>query len=238
MTGGATASVAGTLFQDLGGGLDLRSDILQVSGGARLIGTGASALVDLVGSSASTAGGLLTVSSGAVLELLRASAPLLNLTRNAALTTERTLVELSGGAAVKLGQLTALTASRLTIKGHGLSLGGGAAMSVAGDLFRIANGSTLRITDGALLSLSGSSSLTVTGALVNFVGSGNTLSISNNLCAGGGCSMIGNLPVLVTGTGTISLTDPLRNLGNNTLTIAPGSAVISVAGSAQVKQGP
>jgi hypothetical protein len=50
--------------------------------------------------------------------------------------------------------------------------------------------------------------------------------------------MIGNLPVLVTGTGTISLTDPLRNLGNNTLTIAPGSAVISVAGSAQVKQGP
>jgi len=43
--------------------------------------------------------------------------------------------------------------------------------------------------------------------------------------------MIGNLPVFVAGGGTISLSNPVVNLsGNNTLTIAPGSAVISVTG--------
>jgi hypothetical protein len=147
-------------------------------------------------------------------------------------------VDLSGGASVKLGQLVALTASSLTVKGHALSLAGGARLTVAGDLFRIAGGSTLTVTSGALLSLTGSSSLNVAGALVNFIGSGNTLSISNNLC-GGACTMVGNLPVLVKGGGSISLANPILNLsGGNTLTIAPGSAVITVTGGAQVKQGP
>src|SRR6185295_19878308 len=105
--------------------------------------------------------------------------------------------------------------------------------------FRIANGSSLTFTNGALLSLSGNSTLNITGALINFIGTGNTVSITNNLCGNGGCSMIGNLPVLVAGGGTVSLSNPVLNLtGNNTLTIAPGSAVISVTGGAQVKQGP
>ena len=42
-----------------------------------------------------------------------------------------------------------------------------------------------RFTNGALLSLGGGSTLNVTGALVNFIGTGNTLSISNTLCANG-----------------------------------------------------
>ena len=234
--GGAAFSLAGTLFQDQNGGLDLASDVVRASGGASLIASGASALVDLVGSSASTAGSLLAVSGGAVVDLVRASAPLLSLTRSAALTTERSLVEVSTGAVVKLSQMTALTASNLTIKGHGVSLSGGATMTVAGDLFRVAGGSTLTITNGALLSLGGGSALNVTGALVNFIGTGNTLSISNTLCATG-CTMIGNLPVLATGGGSISLSNPILNLAGNTLTIAPGSAVISVTGGAQVKQG-
>lgn len=236
---GAAFSLAGTLFQDQNGGLDLASDAVRASGGASLIGSGATALVDLVGSSASTAGNLLAVSGGAVVDLVRASAPLLSLTRSAALTIERSLVEVSTGAVVKLSQMTALTASSLTIKGHGVSLSGGATMTVAGDLFRIANGSTLTLTNGALLSLSGGSTLNITGPLINFIGTGNTLSITNNLCGNGGCSMIGNLPVFVAGGGTISLRNPVVNLsGNNTLTIAPGSAVISVTSGAQVKQGP
>lgn len=52
--------------------------------------------------------------------------------------------------------------------------------------------------------------------------------------------MIGNLPVFVAGGGTISLTNPIVNNppgSNNTLQIAPGAAVISVTGGAQVKQG-
>jgi hypothetical protein len=237
--GGATFRLTGTLFQDANGGLDLRSDVLQASGGASLIGSGASALVDLVGSSATTAGSLLAVSGGAVVDLVSASAPLLSLTRSAALTTERSLVDLSN-AAVKLGQMTALSASALTIKGHGVSLAGTTTMAVAGDLFRLANGSTLTLTNGALLSLSGSSSLSVTGALVNFIGTGNTLSITNNLCASGSCTMIGSLRVLLTGgatVGNLTLTNPLLNAAGNTVTIAPSAAVISVDGAAQVKQG-
>jgi hypothetical protein len=240
--GGATFTLAGTLFQDANGGLDLRSDVLQTSGGASLIGSGASALVDLVGSSASSAGSLLTVSGGAVVDLVRASAPLLSLTRSAALTTERSLVDLSNGAAVKLSQMTVLSASALTIKGHGVSLAGNATMTVAGDLFRLVNGSRLTLTNGALLSLSGTSSLSVTGALVNFIGTGNTLSITNNLCGNGGCAMLGSLPVLLTGGATpanVILANPVLNaIGNgNTLYIAPGAAAISVDGAAQVKQG-
>jgi FecR-like protein len=235
--GGATFSLTGTLFHDQNGGVNLTSDILSVSGGS-FLGSGTSALVDLVGSSASAAGSLLSVSSGAVVDLVRASAPLLGLTRGAALTTDRALVEVSSGAAVKLGLMTALTASTLTIKGHALSLTGGATMFVAGDLFRIANGSTLTLTNGALLSLSGGSALNITGALINFIGTGNTVSITNGLCAGGGCSLIGSLPVFVAGGGTINLaSNPILNLAGNTLHIAPGSAAISVTGGAQVKQG-
>ncbi len=221
LDGWSAMSLTGTLFHDQNGGLDFSSDVVRASGGASLIGSGASALVDLVGSSASAAGTLLSVSGGAVVDLVRASAPLLSLTQRAALTTERSLVEVSSGAVVKLSQMTALTASNLTIKGHGVSLRGGATMTVAGDLFRIANGSTL------------------TGALINFIGTGNTLSITNNLCGNGGCSMIGNLPVYVAGGGTINLgNNPILNLAGNTLDIKQGSAVISVTGGAQVKLGP
>jgi hypothetical protein len=239
LDGGSAVNLTGTLLHDQNGGLDLSSDIVRASGGASLIGSGASALVDLVGSSASVAGTLLSVSGGAVVDLVRASAPLLSLTQRAALTTERSLVEVSSGAAVKLSQMTALTASSLTIKGHGVSLSTSATMTVAGDLFRIANGSTLTLTNGALLSLSGGSTLNIAGALINFIGTGNTLSITNNLCGTGGCSMIGNLPVYVASGGTINLgSNPILNLAGNTLDIKPGSAAISVTGGAQVKLGP
>jgi FecR-like protein len=236
LSGGARLTLSGGLFQDQDGGLDLQSDALRLSG-ARFTASSAAPVVDLAGTAAHMTGGLLSASGGALLELLNASAPLLALTRNAALTTERNLVDLSGGVSARVGQLASLTASSLAVKGHVLSVTNGARLSVTGDLFRLASGSTLTVTNGALLSLSGGSTLRVAGALVNFIGSGNTLSISNNLC-GGACTMVGNLPVLVTGGGSISLTNPIVNLGGNTLAIAPGSAVITVTGGAQVKQGP
>jgi FecR-like protein len=239
--GGSRFTLVDSLLRDQGGVLALRSDFLRLSVGSSFVGGGTSALVDLVGSNASAAGGLLSVSSGAVMDLVNASAPLLSLTRSAALATGSSLADLSGGASVRLGQLASLTASRLTIQGHGVSLSGGATMTVAGDLFRIANGSTLTIANGALLSLSGGSSLTVGGALINFIGTGNTLSISNNLC-GNGCTMIGNLPVFVPAgvavNQAIKLANPILNLTGNTLNIAKGSAAIVVTGGAQVKQGP
>jgi len=43
----------------------------------------------------------------------------------------------------------------------------------------------------------------------------------------------------VAGGGTITLgSNPITNLVGNTLDVKPGSAVISVTGGAQVKQGP
>jgi FecR protein len=237
LSGGARVSLAGSLFQDQSGGLDLRSDLLRLGGSAELVGSGSSALVSLAGSSAATAGGLLTASGTAVMDLLSASAPLLSLTAGAALTTERALADLTNSAQVSLGQLTSLTASSLAVRGDALALAGAAKMTVAGDLFRIAGGSTLTITGGALLNLSGASTLTLGGALINFVGTGNTLSISNALC-GGACTLLGGLPVLVTGAGSITITDPVKNLGGNTVNITPGSAAIVVGGTAQLKPTP
>jgi len=50
------------------------------------------------------------------------------------------------------------------------------------------------------------------------------------------------LPVLLTGgatAGNVTLSNPVLNAGvaNNNLNITPGSAVISVTGGAQIKQG-
>ena len=241
LDGSANASLAGGLFQDVDGALTLSSDFLRLTGAGRLRGTGASALVDLSGTRAATAGAVVTASNSAVLDLISASAPLLSMTRSAALATGNNLADISGGATVKLGQLAALTGSTLAVQGHALSLAGSATMTVSGDLFRLAGGSTMTITNGALLHLSGSSILNVAGALVNFIGTGNTLSITNNLCAGGGCSMIGNIPVLVTGGASLTLgSNAFPNLGQNrnTLSLSPNAAVISVSGSAAVKQGP
>jgi len=241
LDGGATASLAGALFQDVDGVLTLRADFLRLTGSGRLLGTGAAALVDLAGTRAAAAGSVLAMSNSAVLDLISASAPLLSMTRSAALATGSNLADISGGATVRLGQLAALTGSTLTVQGHALSLAGSATMTVSGDLFRLAGGSAMTITNGALLSLSGSSILNVAGALVNFIGTGNSLSITNNLCAAGGCTLVGNIPVLVTGGATLSLgNNPFPNLGQsqNTLTLSPNAAVISVSGAAQVKQGP
>jgi hypothetical protein len=238
LSGGGQFSLVGSLLQDQNGTLALSSDVLGLSTGATFVGSGASALVDLVGSSASTAGGLLSVSGGAVMDLVKASAPLLSLTRNAALVTGNNLADISGGATVTLAQLASLSASNLVVQGHALSLSGGARMTVGGDLFRLADRSTLTIANGALLNLSGGAVLNVGGALVNFIGTGNTLNITNTLC-GGGCTMVGGLPVLVTGGATLTLTsNPILNLTGNFLNIAPGAAAITLSGGAQVKQGP
>jgi hypothetical protein len=239
VSGGGQFNLVGSLVQDQNGTLALSSDFLGLSGvGTTFAGSGASALVDLVGSSAGTAGGLLSVSSGAVMDLVKASAPLLSLTRNAALVTGNNLADISGGATVTLAQLASLSASNLVVQGHALSLSGGARMTVGGDLFRLADRSTLTIANGALLSLSGGAVLNVGGALVNFIGTGNTLNITNTLC-GGGCTMVGGLPVLVTGGATLTLTsNPILNLTGNFLNIAPGAAAITLSGGAQVKQGP
>jgi hypothetical protein len=166
-----------------------------------------------------------------IMDLLRASSPLLSV-------TQQSLLALSGNQTLQLSEVLALSARSLTIAAHAVSVDGNSRLTITGDLFRIANGSTLTITNnGALLSLSGRSSVTIAGALISFIGTGNTLSITNNLCGAGGCSVIGGLPVFLTGGGSVVLNNPVANLAGNTLNIAPGSAVISVTGNSAVTQG-
>src|SRR5581483_8178620 len=109
LSGSADASVAGALLQDLDGALTLRADFLRLTGASHLQGTGTSALIDLAGTSATTTAGVLSAGGSAMLDLLNASAPLLSLTRSAALATGSSLADISGSAAVQLGQLAALT---------------------------------------------------------------------------------------------------------------------------------
>lgn len=234
---GGTVIIGDTpLFHDAGGTVDLSSDALRLTG-TTLRGNSpiVNPIVSLEGTAFRTAGSFLNGDS--ITALLAASAPLLDLVGRADLTSASDLVRLSGKSVVSLGQLAALTASSITVRsGAALSLAGSSAMTVTGDLFRLSAGGSFTIANGPLLSLTGSSSLLVTGALVNFGGVGNTLSITNTLCAGGGCTIIGNLPVLLSGRGAFNLSNAnaVKNLTGNKLIIAPGSAVISVSGNSQV----
>jgi hypothetical protein len=253
-TTGGTATVTGTsllsmnggnvtlngssspVFSNVGGIVDLSSDALRLTGTTLLTLGSAPPIVNLDGTTFRTAGSF--VNGDSLTALLAATAPLVNLIGRADLASAGDLVKLSGNSAVvSLGQLAALTTSSITVRsGAVLSLAGSSGMVIAGDLFRLSAGSNLIVANGPLLSLTGNSSLFVTGALVSFGGVGSTLSITNSLCAGGGCTTVGGLPVFLSGGGSFSVSSngsPVKNLAGNNLSITPGSAVISVSGTAQ-----
>jgi hypothetical protein len=92
----------------------------------------------------------------------------------------------------------------------------------------------LTILNGPLLSLAGGSALTINGSLLNFIGVGNTVSITNNLC-GGACPLIGGIPVFIRGGATVSITNPIKNAAGNTITYSsPSAALVSVTGGSNL----
>src|SRR6266545_3017683 len=164
--------------------------------------------------------------------LLDASAPLLILSGNSAFTSKLDAVDLGGvNAATRFPSVASLNGSIMTIKsGAGLNLTGGSTAAVTADLFSLANRSVLTIMNGPLLSLAGGSTLTISGALLNFIGVGNTVSITNSLC-GGACQLISGIPVFIRGGATVSITSPIKNAAGNTITYSsPSAALVSVAG--------
>jgi len=80
----------------------------------------------------------------------------------------------------------------------------------------------------------------VSGALVSFVGAGNTLSINNNLCASLACTNLGGVNVALTGgasAANVSLTNPIKGAG--TVNVGSNAAAILVSGSgSKVSVGP
>ena len=102
-----------------------------------------------------------------------------------------------------------------------LSVSGGGSMTAVTTFFQDLQG-TLTLTGNAL-SVSGNSSLSGTGALLSFVGIGNTVTITNSLCAGA-CALIAGIPVFITGGAPVSLTNPIKNAAGNTITYSSPSA--------------
>lgn len=259
-SGGGSMTAATTFFKDLLGTQTLTGDAVAVSGNSSLSGTGAAAFLALDGSTMAVTGNVLNATgakstvtlAGTLLEetngatvtaqklasvnaaLLSASAPLLNLSGNSAFISNLDAVDLSGvNAKTTLASLATLNASVFTVKnGAAFKISGGSTVSMGGDLFTLANKSTLNILNGALLNLSGNSALTITGSLLNFVGTGNTVSITNSLC-GGPCVLIAGIPVFITGGATVSLTNPVKNAAGNTITYSSTSTALLVVNGAK-----
>jgi hypothetical protein len=260
LSGGGVFTAANIIIKDLGSpALTVTGDGLVVTGNSSLTTTGAVPAVALDGSTMTVSGdvlaesgaksaltlkgGLLDQTNGAVVTaqrlagvnaaLLDASAPLLNLIRNSAFTSLVDAVDLASvNPATQFPALAKLDSSTFTVKtGAALNLSGNSTVSVGADLFTLANKSTLTILNGVLLSLSGNSTLSITGALLNFVGTGNTVLVTNSLC-GGPCPMIAGIPVFITGGASVTLTNPFKNAAGNTITYSsPSAALISVSGA-------
>ncbi len=257
-SGSGSMTAATTFVQDLEGTLALTGDAISVSNSSSLSGTGAAAFLALDGSAMTVTGNILTEkgagstatfkatllagANGASVTaqklvdvnsaLLDASAPLLILSGNSAFTSKLDAVDLGGvNAATRFPSVASLNGSIMTIKsGAGLNLTGGSTAAVTADLFSLANRSVLTIMNGPLLSLAGGSTLTISGALLNFIGVGNTVSITNSLC-GGACQLISGIPVFIRGGATVSITSPIKNAAGNTITYSsPSAALVSVAG--------
>ena len=176
--------------------------------------------------------------------LLNAAAPIVDLINstvnlNNGASSSPGAVQLLNAVANVTGPAVNLNNSVISIQnGPLLSLMGGAQMNVTGDLARLANGSRLTVVNGPLISVDGvnargtASSLIASGALVNFVGSGNQVIVNNaltpNYVTGGGTVpvytdnlgtastniVVGPYPVKNAGGGTVNLTGSLLKVTN------------------------
>jgi hypothetical protein len=259
LSAGGIVAAANTLVKDLGGSLTVTGNVFDVTGNSALVTLGVSPALALDGSTLTNGTGtLLSVNGalsvvalgGSLLEekngaqvttqqaasvnaaLLAASLPLLRLTGGSAFTSTLDAVTTNGRALAALGPVAALDASSMTIRaGAGLRAAGNSVLAVAGDLFTLANRTTLTLLNGPLLLVSGNSSVTITGALLSFTGTGNIVSVTNNLCP---CTMISGIPVSLSPTAqlsNISIVNPIRYAAGGTITTSPNAALIRVDGA-------
>ncbi len=195
--------------------------------------------IDLVGATV----GAGTVSREVVLldaALLNASAPLLNMKAASALTTALDAVTVQNQSSlISAGPLAKLDASTLTINtGAFLRVAGGSLVKVTGDLLTITGGGVLNLLNGPLVSIqdgaTAGSVLTISGGLIRFgTASGNTVNITNTLCASA-CPTVAGLPVFLSGGATlaqVSVATPIKNLGGNTLNVSATAAVLAINGA-------
>ena len=174
--------------------------------------------------------------------LLKASSPLLAMIRGT-LTTTSDFGRVAGQnaklvASIMPGDaLVRLDASLMIVNGNLFSVTAGASLVVNGNLVFLNQGSTLTLNGGVLASVLGAGSTfsLTNGALVEFGAGTNTLNISNNLCAGGGCfnPFLTNPTLQVAGdSSSFSVPQgytPFVGLTNtNTVNIGSNAAILAV----------
>jgi len=182
--------------------------------------------------------------------LLNAAAPIVDLINstvnlNNGSSSSPGAVQLLNAVANVTGPAVNLNNSVISIQNGPLfSLMGGAQMNVTGDLARLANGSRLTVVNGPLISVDGvnargtASSLIASGALVNFVGSGNQVIVNNaltpNYVTGGG-----TVPVYTDNLGTASTNIvvgpyPVKNAAGGTLSVTGSLLKVTNGGRVNV----
>lgn len=179
----------------------------------------------------------------AVLDATGPIIAMLNSTLNTSPTGDATngAVHLYRSTVTALGPMIGLDNSQVTVQnGPMLTLTGGSQLTVTGDLATLANGSRLTVVNGPLIRVDGinaqgrASNLSVSGALVNFVGSGNQIIVNNAIASTG---TIGGISVHNDGKpgSSISLVSPVKNPLGGTLS---GTGVyIQVTNGGQVATG-
>ena len=177
--------------------------------------------------------------------LLEATAPLLNLTGGASLTTGSHTVDLVDRAKVSIANdaiaMINLDRSSLTVRGNLVNVGGGSELKLAGPLLALAGGSTVSIQNGLLLSVTGGSTVSIGGPLVSFSGSGNLLNVTNSFAP---TAILGGVPVYGPADGfRITSPNALVGLGSagtikiNGVTLTPTTPLTSLTGSLVAVQG-
>ena len=162
--------------------------------------------------------------------LLEASAPIINLKAASGISSATDAIDLIQKAKLTTGAINPLIrldggSHILVNNGSLVAVRGGSFLNIGGDMLAMNNGSTVTLNNGTLLFASGGSVVRIQGALVNFGGVGNTINITNNLCAGG-CPIFGGIKVFLTNgavVGNVSVDSPITNPGGGTINFSNGA---------------
>jgi hypothetical protein len=177
--------------------------------------------------------------------LLEATAPLLNITGGASLTTGAHAVDLVGRAKVAIPNdavaLVNVNGGALSVtNGHLVNVAGGSSLNVAGSLLSLTGGSTVNILNGLLLNITGGSNVSIGKSLVSFSGTGNLLNVTNSFAP---TALIGGVPVYGPADSFRISGNALAGLGTagtikiNGVALTPTTPLSSLSGSLVAVQG-
>jgi hypothetical protein len=226
----------------------ITGNVLQVAGTGGVTPGTSQASVDLKGPLLETQGATVDVTGSIVkqvdAQLLAATLPALVNLIGGQLTTGSHAIDLSQNAKldVSLGDLIRLTNSAvMTVKGNLVNVNG-STLNVAGSLVSLGNGNILNV-NGVLLNLLNGGIANIGGFLVNFVGSNNTINLTNSPAP---TNSINGIPIFIAAGATLNFTispTPLNGLNGNAInfnasTGTPGSLIAVGTGGGTLKIGP